>query len=145
MSPSTIPRLFEKRNSTFLPMHNTDALGANLYKVAGRIVAASVLQGGPGFPFFSKAVYTYFQSPMPDDFTEYLRQDDVVDQDYLNALVKVEVYIGMFKALIKRSGAYCSSAFFIGMGVKYISPTFHMCKERNFFANMPVTCILRRR
>ena len=75
-------------------MHNTDALRANLYKVAGRIVAASVLQGGPGFPFFPKAVYTYFQNPRSDDFTEYLSQDDVVDHDYLDALVKVEVYLG---------------------------------------------------
>ena len=90
LSPSATPRLFEGRNNKFLPMHNTDAIRANLYKVAGRIVATSIIQGGPGFPFFPKAVYAYFQNPRSDDLTEYLSQDDVVDQDYLDALIKVE-------------------------------------------------------
>ncbi len=75
LSPSTNPRLFEGRNNQFLPMHNTDALRANLYKVAGRIVATSITQGGPAFPVFPKAVYIYFQNPSPNDLTEYLKQD----------------------------------------------------------------------
>ncbi len=84
LSPSTNPRLFKGRNNQFLPMHN-------LYKVAGRIVATSITQGGPTFPVFPKAVYAYFQNPSPNDLTEYLKQDDVVDIDYLHALSKVRM------------------------------------------------------
>ena len=64
LSPSATPRLFEGRNGHFLPMHNTDALRANLFKVASRIVA-SILQGGPGFPIFPMSVYSYFRNPTP--------------------------------------------------------------------------------
>jgi hypothetical protein len=89
LSHSATPRLFEGRNGRFLPMHNTDALRTNLFKVAGRIVASSILQGGPGFPIFPMSVYSYFQNPTPDDLTEYLSQDDVVDLDHVIALSKV--------------------------------------------------------
>ena len=89
LSPSATPRLFEGRNEIFLPMHNSDALRSNLYKVAGRIVAASIIHGGPGFPHFPKAIYAYFQNPTPNDLVDHLTQDDVVDTDYLDALAKV--------------------------------------------------------
>ena len=107
LSPSTNPRLFEGRNNQFLPMHNTDALRANLYKVAGRIVATSITQGGPAFPVFPKAVYAYFQNPSPNDLTEYLKQDDVVDIDYLDALSKVRMVsiVVMSTRLLKLSMA----------------------------------------
>ena len=91
LSPSATPRLFEGRNGRFLPMHNTDALRANLFKVAGRMVASSITQGGPGFPVFPLSVYSYFQNPTPDDLTEYLSQEDVVDFDHVIALTKVRI------------------------------------------------------
>ena len=89
MSSSATPRLFEGRNDIFLPMHNSDALRSNLYKVAGRIVAASIIHGGPGFPHFPKAIFAYFQNPKPNDLVDHLTQDDIVDADYLDALTKV--------------------------------------------------------
>ncbi len=98
LSPSATPRLFEGRNGRFLPMHNTDALRANLFKVAGRMVASSIMQGGPGFPVFPMSVYAYFQNPTPDDLTEYLSQDDVIDLDYVIALSKVcMIWTGLSK------------------------------------------------
>ena len=54
LSPSATPRLFEGRNDIFLLMHNSAALRSNLYKVAGRMVAASIFHGGPGFHIFQK-------------------------------------------------------------------------------------------
>jgi hypothetical protein len=79
-------------------MHNTDALRANLFKVAGRMVASSIMQGGPGFPVFPMSVYAYFQNPTPDDLTEYLSQDDVIDLDYVIALSKVcMIWTGLSK------------------------------------------------
>jgi hypothetical protein len=75
------PKRERRRNGRFLPMHNTEALRANLFKVAGRMVATSIMQGGPGFPVFPKSAYAYFQNPTPDDLTEYLSQDDVTNLD----------------------------------------------------------------
>ena len=50
--PSASPRLFEVRDGHFLLMHNTDALRANLFKVAGQLVASSIIQGDRGFQSF---------------------------------------------------------------------------------------------
>lgn len=72
-------------------MLNTESLGANLYKVAGRIVATSITRGGPAFPVFPKAMYVYFQNPKPNDLTEYLNKDDVADMDYLDAPCKLRI------------------------------------------------------
>ena len=91
LSCSATPRLFEGRNGRFLPMHNTYALHADLFKVAGRMVASSTMQGGPGFPVFPLSVCSYFQNPTPDDLTEYLSQEDVVDFDHVIALTKVHI------------------------------------------------------
>ena len=83
--------LFEGRNSHFLPLHNTDALRFSLFNVAGRMVAASVCHGGPGFPVFPRAVYLYFQNPDPYYLIEYVTREDVVDLDVAMALDKVRL------------------------------------------------------
>lgn len=77
LSSSSPARLFEVKNSHFLPLHNTDALRSNLFKVAGWMLAVSVFHGGPGFPVFPIAVYLYFQNPDPYDLIEYVIRDDV--------------------------------------------------------------------
>jgi hypothetical protein len=91
LSSSSQVRLFEGRNSHFLPLHNTDALRSNLFKVAARMVAASICHGGPGFPVFPRAVYMYFQNPDPYDLIEFVTREDVVDIDVVMALDKVEL------------------------------------------------------
>ena len=93
LSPSADIRLFEGRNLYHLPLHNTDALRSNLFKVAGRMVTASVIQGGPGFPVFSKAVYLYFQNPNPHGLVEHVTKEDVVDMEVVDTLNKVQYEI----------------------------------------------------
>jgi hypothetical protein len=89
--------LFEGRNSRFLPIHNTDAVRSNLFKVAGRIVAASVCHGRPGFPVFSRAIYSHFQNPNSDDLSENISKEDVVDMYVVEALKKVRLQRILFK------------------------------------------------
>ena len=96
LSSSASIRLFEGRDNIFLPMHNTDALRSNLYKVAGRMIASSIVQGGPGFPNFPIGLYKYFQKQEPNDLIDYIGKEDVVDVDCLDALSKV---IFCFQAL----------------------------------------------
>ena len=92
LSSSSHVGLFEGTNSHFLPLHNTDALRSNLFKVAARMVAASVIHGGPGFAVFPKAVYLYFQNPDPYDLIESISKEDVVDIDVVMALEKVKLH-----------------------------------------------------
>ena len=70
-------------------MHNMDALRSKLYLVAGRIVTASIINGGPGFPFFCKAVWQYMQCPETDAVADHLTNEDVVDYEVIQAINKV--------------------------------------------------------
>ena len=81
--------LFKGRNSVYLPMHNTDALRSSLHKVVQRMVASSIIQGGPGFPNFQIGLYKYFQNPKPNDLFDYIKIENVVDVDCLDALSKI--------------------------------------------------------
>jgi hypothetical protein len=81
--------LFQGRKSHFLPSHNTDAVRSNLFKVAGRMVASSICHGGPCFPIFSQAVYSYYQNPNADDLSEFITEDDVVDIEIVEAISNV--------------------------------------------------------
>ena len=135
LSPSATPRLFEGRNGHFLPMHNTDALRANLFKVAGRMVASSIMQGGPGFPVFPLSVYSYFQNPTPDDLTEYLSQEDVVDLDHVIALTKVCIAI-IVQAL------YCSFCYLLTLkSLQYLDEGFNWIRPLCAFkVNYKIQC-----
>ena len=84
-------RLFKKRNSVFLTMPNTDALRSSLYKVGRRMhmVASSIIQDGPGFPNFPIGLYKCFQKPEPNALIDYIKKENVVDVDCLDALSKV--------------------------------------------------------
>lgn len=96
LSPTSPFHLFEGRDNKFLPVHNTDALRSNLFKVAGRLVALSLLNEGSGFPVFSPIIYKYFINPDPDMLTE-LSKDDVTDYEALEVIDMVR------KQILKRT------------------------------------------
>ncbi|XP_071111323.1 uncharacterized protein [Haliotis cracherodii] len=55
--------------------HDVGALEAGRYREAGKMVAWSVLNGGPGFPFFSRSAYAFLVGREVGD----IRRDDVPD------------------------------------------------------------------
>ena len=89
LSPSASSRLFEGRGNVFLPMHNSDALRSNLYKVAGRIVATFIIHAGPGFPIFPRGLHIYLQNQKTNDVVDHISEEDVVNPDCVDALSKV--------------------------------------------------------
>ena len=91
LSASSAVRLFEGRDGKYLPFHNCDALRSKLFLVAGRMVASSIINGGPGFPHFSQAVWQYILSQDSDKITEHLTKDDVVDYEVVEAINKVKL------------------------------------------------------
>ena len=79
VSPTESVRLFEERPGRYLPMHNMDALMGGLYKVAGQMIAASALQGGPGFPCLALAIYTYMAIMSLDSVIDEISPLDLPD------------------------------------------------------------------
>ena len=55
------------------------------------MVASSIINGGPGFPHFSQAVWQYILSQDSDKITEHLTKDDVVDYEIVEAINKVKL------------------------------------------------------
>ncbi|XP_028400610.1 G2/M phase-specific E3 ubiquitin-protein ligase-like [Dendronephthya gigantea] len=88
VSPSNFVRLFEGSEARLLPMHNTDALRASLYKVAGRIIATSIFNGGPGFPFLSPAIYSYLISGLSQDID--IVKEDIADIDIRDIVTQID-------------------------------------------------------
>ena len=89
LSPLTQFKLFEGTSFIVQPLHNTDALRASMFKVAGRMIAASIVNGGPSFPHLSPAVYKYFTSLSIENVLADITRSDVVDYDILEAIDKV--------------------------------------------------------
>ena len=90
LSASSAIHLFEGKDGKYLPLHNSDALRSKLYLVAGRMVATSIINGGPGFPHFPQAVWQYIMCQDTDIVTEHLTKDDVVDYEVIEAINKVK-------------------------------------------------------
>ena len=58
-------------------------------KMIGTIIAHSGIQGGPGFPLFSPAVYAYFSTGSVDAAVQYLDIDDCANLNYREVILKV--------------------------------------------------------
>ena len=62
-----------------------------MFKVAGKMITASIINGGPSFPYLSPAVYKYLTSPNNDTshISTEVTKHDVVDHDILEAIDKI--------------------------------------------------------
>ena len=74
-------------------MHNVDAIRAGLFKVAGRMIMASIVNGGPGFPHFPSILYDYLVSSASEteQLLSTITKDDV-DLTVLEAIQKVYTF-----------------------------------------------------
>lgn len=89
VSPSGLVRLFEGQQNRLLPMHNTDALRGGLFKVAGRMIASSIINGCPGFPCLAPPAYVYFVTGSVDEAVEAAVPDDIPDYETREVLNEV--------------------------------------------------------
>ena len=72
-----------------VPVYNSDILLCGIMKFIGIIIVHSLLQGGPGFPFLSKAVYWYVATGNVDAVVEHLTVDDCANPVYCHAINQV--------------------------------------------------------
>ena len=89
LSPNISVRLFEGQSGRILPIHDADALRAHLFKVAGKVVASSIVNGCPGFPYFPPAAYTYLVTNSIEEVLEVFSVDDVPDIQILEIINQV--------------------------------------------------------
>ncbi|XP_068725046.1 G2/M phase-specific E3 ubiquitin-protein ligase-like [Montipora capricornis] len=61
-----------------------------MFKVAGRMIAASIVNGGPSFPYLSPAVYKYLTSKSTENVLPDITRSDVVDYEVLQAIDKID-------------------------------------------------------
>jgi hypothetical protein len=84
-------RFFEGKEGHLLPMKNTDALRAQLFKVAGRMISTSILNGGPGFPCLSPSIYEYLVKGFTEELVSTITKDYIFDIDAFQAIDKVHI------------------------------------------------------
>lgn len=89
LSPTAPVRVFEGTSSVVQVVHNTDALRASMFKVVGRMISASIVNGGPSFNHLSSAVYRYLTSQTTETALDDVTKSDVVDYEVLQAIDKV--------------------------------------------------------
>ena len=86
-------RLFEGNENRLLPLHNTDALRSGLFKVAGRMITSSIINGAPGFLCLAPAVYSYLTSGSMNEAVEVATVHDIPDLEMREIISKVTVLI----------------------------------------------------
>ena len=101
VSPYAPFRLFEGSDRRLLPMHNTDALWGGLFKVAGRMIVSSIINGGPGFPCLALPVYTYLITGSVGEAVDFAIADDIRDYEVREVLYEVYCKLSFYCTLKK--------------------------------------------
>ena len=69
---STSLNLFERNDLYLLPSINQEAYICGHYKMLGKLILHSILQEGPGFPYFPPSLYYYICTGSVEVAIEYL-------------------------------------------------------------------------
>ena len=69
-----------------VPLYNSDVLIFGIMKIIGTVVSHSVIQGGPGLPVFSEAVYWYVATGDVNEAMKRLSVDDCGNPEYRIAI-----------------------------------------------------------
>lgn len=80
--------LIEENGSIAFPTCNTDSLLSGHYARLGKLIVSSILQEGPGFPFFPKAVYYYLVGGIEKAVTHLSVDELPVATEYVVKKVK---------------------------------------------------------
>ena len=55
-------RLFTGHNQRLTPIYNSEHILTGVFEVLGKLIAHSLIQGGPGFPFLAPGIYWYIST-----------------------------------------------------------------------------------
>ena len=69
--------LFEGPKNKLMPVYSTGTFAAGLFKVLGKVIVHSILQEGPGFPFFSTSIFRRICNCSLEDCMECVQLSDM--------------------------------------------------------------------
>lgn len=90
-----LSQIYISGESRKVPLYNTDILISGLMKIIGTIIVRSVLHGGPGFPFFSSALYWYLATGSVGSAIQQLCFD-CANPNYKDVVLEVVVCVHVF-------------------------------------------------
>lgn len=73
--------LFTGERGHYVPLMNMDAISSGCFKMVGKLLAHSVLHGGPGLPGLAPAVRKYLVSGSVIDAADLVSVEDIPDID----------------------------------------------------------------
>ena len=107
IAPDTPFRLFEGEAGHILSIHNIDALMGGMFKFAGNMITASIVQGRPGCPMFSSAFYANLQTQDLDDVYALATPDDIPDSAVAHSAKQVIIIFKFNNCLFYLLIVYC--------------------------------------
>ena len=72
-------------------MQNTDALRGGIFKVAGRMITSSIINGCSSFPCLAPPVYIYLLTGSVDEAVEVATPEDIADIEVRSILAEVGI------------------------------------------------------
>ena len=69
-------RLFRGSNGRLTPIYSSEHVLTGVFEVLGKMIAHSLIQGGPGFPFLAPGIYWYVAT---GDLSEAVARSSFVD------------------------------------------------------------------
>ena len=82
--------LFTGERGHYIPVMNMDAIASGCFKMVGKLLAHSVLRGGPGLPGLAPAISKYLVSGSFIDAADLVSITDIADID-LRCLIEEKV------------------------------------------------------
>ena len=83
-------QLFDGQEGHLLPLYGVDAISSGCFEMAGKLIAHSVLHGGPGMAGLSPVVIKYLVTGSIDEVKELVSIDDLYDPE-LQEILQSEV------------------------------------------------------
>ena len=72
-------------------MQNTDALRGGIFKVAGRMITSSIINGCSSLPCLAPPVYIYLLTGSVDEAVEVATPEDIADIEVRSILAEVGI------------------------------------------------------
>ena len=85
-----VENIFVGHDNKRMPAYRSELVMNGFFEVLGKMIAHSMVQGGPGFPYFSPVIYSYIASGDLCTSLEMAIVEDVDDPDLLEYIEKVQ-------------------------------------------------------
>ena len=86
-------RLFTGPVCHLTPVYSSECILTGVFEIFGRMISHSLVQNGPGFPYFAPAVYLYISTGNLREAITKVSVVDIADPDLMEFVEKVRCFI----------------------------------------------------